>query len=76
MRDQPDHFCRIGQFVDRPAHGGQGGDPEQRLFDRLLREDICEPLGVRDFCLGLPDLEFARFAPVLIYCAPATRSGG
>jgi CubicO group peptidase (beta-lactamase class C family) len=41
-------------------------DPAHRSFDQFVREEICVPLGVHDFYLGLPDSEFARFAPVLM----------
>jgi len=49
----------IGEIVVRT-------DPKHRSFDRFVREEICEPLGVHDFYFGLPDSELSRFAPVLM----------
>ncbi|KAF4981910.1 hypothetical protein FZEAL_2379 [Fusarium zealandicum] len=37
-------------------------DPQRRTFDRFVREELCEPLGVEDLFLGVPDSELDRVA--------------
>lgn len=37
-------------------------DPARRCFDRFVAEEICAPLGVSDFHLGVPDAELPRVA--------------
>lgn len=45
----------IGEIVRRT-------DPSRRPFDAFVREEICAPLGVTDFHLGVPDDDLARVA--------------
>jgi CubicO group peptidase (beta-lactamase class C family) len=44
----------------RRADGGR------RRFGRILREDLCEPLGMRDTWLGKPAAAAGRVAPVVV----------
>ncbi|MER5261778.1 serine hydrolase domain-containing protein [Actinosynnema sp. NPDC002837] len=37
-------------------------DPARRPFDAFVREEICAPLGVTDFHLGVPDADLPRVA--------------
>ncbi|MDX3457142.1 serine hydrolase [Streptomyces sp. ME02-8801-2C] len=37
-------------------------DPARRPFDRFVAEEICAPLGVTDFHLGVPDADLPRVA--------------
>ncbi|OAL54593.1 beta-lactamase/transpeptidase-like protein [Pyrenochaeta sp. DS3sAY3a] len=45
----------IGEVVVRT-------DPAHRPFDKFVYEEICEPLGVTDFYLGVPETELGRVA--------------
>ena len=45
----------IGEVVRRT-------DPARRPFDVFVREEICAPLGVTDFHLGVPDDDLSRVA--------------
>ena len=45
----------IGEIVRRT-------DPAQRSIDRFIREEICEPLAITDFHLGLPEALESRVA--------------
>lgn len=35
-------------------------DPKGRAFDVFVQEEICQPLGIKDFFLGVPDSELGR----------------
>lgn len=37
-------------------------DPKHRMVSQFLREEFCEPLGIRDLYLALPDEAFSRYA--------------
>lgn len=37
-------------------------DPSKRSFDVFVQEEICTPLGVKDYYLGVPDSELGRVA--------------
>jgi len=37
-------------------------DPAKRPFDRFVYEEICQPLGITDFHLGVPDESLPRIA--------------
>ncbi|KAF4471859.1 Beta-lactamase domain-containing 2 [Fusarium albosuccineum] len=37
-------------------------DPQHRPFGQFVREELCEPLGVKDLFLGVPDSELHRVA--------------
>jgi CubicO group peptidase (beta-lactamase class C family) len=39
-------------------------DPQRRPFGQFLREEICEPLGLDDLYLGVPEGALARVAPL------------
>ncbi|MGC7101797.1 serine hydrolase domain-containing protein [Amycolatopsis lurida] len=45
----------VGEVVRR-------ADPARRSFDAFVRQEICEPLGITDFYLGVPETELARIA--------------
>ena len=45
----------VGEVVRRT-------DPKHRAFDRFVAEEICAPLGVTDFHLGVPAAELPRVA--------------
>lgn len=45
----------VGEVVRRT-------DPQHRPFDRFVAEEICAPLGVTDFHLGVPDADLPRVA--------------
>jgi len=47
----------VGELVRRT-------DPAHRTIDRFIHEEICEPLGIRDFYMGLPDAQAPRVAPL------------
>jgi CubicO group peptidase (beta-lactamase class C family) len=49
----------IGEIVQRT-------DPDGRSFDRFVREDLLEPLGIDDIYLGVPDAQLDRVAPILV----------
>lgn len=53
----------VGEIVRRT-------DPERRSFDRYVREELLEPLGIEDIYLGVPDRELARVAPVIAAAPP------
>jgi CubicO group peptidase (beta-lactamase class C family) len=37
-------------------------DPARRPFDKFVYEEICAPLGIKDYFLGVPDSELDRIA--------------
>ncbi|RSL55247.1 hypothetical protein CEP54_009495 [Fusarium duplospermum] len=45
----------VGEVVRRT-------DPKNRPFGQFVAEEICEPLGVKDLYLGVPDSELSRVA--------------
>ena len=53
----------VGEVVRRTDRAG-------RPFDRFVREELLDPLGVRDLYLGVPDEELSRCAPVLVEPMP------
>ena len=53
----------VGEVVRRTDRSG-------RPFDRFVREELLDPLGVRDLYLGVPDVELSRCAPVLVDAMP------
>jgi CubicO group peptidase (beta-lactamase class C family) len=46
-------------------------DPHRRPFNVFVREELLDPLGIRDIYVGIPDSELGRVAPVLIPGPPA-----
>jgi len=40
-------------------------DPRKRSFHLFVREEICDPLGIKDFYLGVPDSELSRVATLV-----------
>ncbi|KAI7286350.1 hypothetical protein KC343_g726 [Hortaea werneckii] len=46
---------RAGELVRRT-------DPSKRAFDAFVQQEICKPLGLEDFHLGVPDAELGRIA--------------
>jgi CubicO group peptidase (beta-lactamase class C family) len=49
----------VGEIVRRT-------DPGRRTLDQYIREEICEPLDIRDVYFGVPNSELGRVAPVII----------
>lgn len=45
----------LGELVRRT-------DPEKRSFQRFVQEEICDPLGIQDYYLGVPESELGRVA--------------
>lgn len=45
----------LGELVRRT-------DPSKRAFDAFVQQEICKPLGLEDFHLGVPDAELGRIA--------------
>lgn len=48
----------VGEIVRRT-------DPRRRSFDRYVRDELLDPLGIDDIYLGVPDRDLARVARVL-----------
>ncbi|KAK5944705.1 hypothetical protein PMZ80_001905 [Knufia obscura] len=48
----------IGEVVRRT-------DPKHRPFQTFVQEEICDPLGITDFFLGVPDAELPRVAKLI-----------
>jgi len=57
----------VGELVRRT-------DPAHRSIDRFIREEICDPLGIDDFYMGLPPREAPRVAQ--LYNTPFGAAGG
>lgn len=58
----------LGEIVRR-------SDPAGRTLPDFIRAELCEPLGVKDFFLGLPESEFRRVAS-LTQVEPETSVAG
>ncbi len=56
----------LGELVRR-------ADPAHRPFGRFLQEEVCAPLGIDEFWIGLPPSELGRVA-TLFYPSPAPLS--
>jgi CubicO group peptidase (beta-lactamase class C family) len=48
----------VGELIRR-------ADPERRDLRRILREELLDPLGIKDIYYGLPDEKLWRISPVL-----------
>lgn len=48
----------VGEVVRRT-------DPKRRPFETFVQQEICDPLGIKDFFLGVPDSELARVAKLI-----------
>src|SRR5262249_37584987 len=53
------HALTYGWILGEVARRGDG-----RPFARIVREEICTPLGIEDLYLGIPDEVAARVAPM------------
>lgn len=56
----------LGEIVRRT-------DPEQRTFQQYIRQELCEPLGIEDLWLGIPDHVEHRIAKLTDPNANAAR---
>ena len=60
----------LGEIVRRT-------DPKQRDFGTFVQEEICEPLGISDLWIGIPDRVEARVAKLIDYSSlPPYRKPG